>query len=88
MANVDTDRGTRERLRFIDTEGLEADASALASPPGGAGGGGPREIARHWHRIADGFVVGYSVDDERSFQASIKSFQISNKTFETYLRYA
>jgi len=67
VANVDTDRGTREQLRFIDTEGLEADASALASPPGGAGGG-PREIARHWHSIADGFVVVYSVDDERSFQ--------------------
>ena len=88
MANVDTDRGTRERLRFIDTEGLEADASALASPPGGAGGGGPREITRHWHSIADGFVVVYSVDDERSFQGRIKSVDILNKTFETYLHYA
>ena len=25
---------------------------------------------RHWHGIADGFVVVYSVDDERSFQGS------------------
>ena len=77
MANVDTDRGTRERLRFIDTEGLEADASALASPssPGGSVSG-PREIARHWHSIADGFVVVYSVDDERSFQERIESFKV------------
>ena len=76
VAWVDTDRGTRESIRFIDTEGLEADAAALAaavpsSPNSGGGPGGPREIARHWHSIADGFVVVYSVDDERSFQVGI-----------------
>ena len=72
VANVDTDRGTRESVRFIDTEGLETDASALA-PSSPSGVGGPREIARHWHSIADGFVVVYSVDDERSFQERINS---------------
>ena len=69
VAYVDTDRGTRESIRFIDTEGLDADASTFASPSPSAGG--PREIARHWHSIADGFVVVYSVDDERSFQGRI-----------------
>lgn len=81
VAWVDTDRGTRESIRFIDTEGLEADAAALAaavpsSPNSGGGAGGPREIARHWHSIADGFVVVYSVDDERSFQVGITCHSI------------
>jgi NF-kappa-B inhibitor-interacting Ras-like protein len=63
VANVDTDRGTREKIRFIDTEGLDDDSTG-----GGGGGSNAREIPRHWLSIADAFVIVYSIDDERSFQ--------------------
>ena len=63
MANVDTDRGTREKVRFIDTEGLGGDreGSALDSVI---------EVPKHLHSVADGFVIVYAVDDERSFQVA------------------
>ena len=54
VANVDTDRGTRERIRFIDTEGIDDDRV--------------KEIPRHLLTIADGFIIVYSIDDEHSFQ--------------------
>ena len=54
MANVDTDRGTREKIRFIDTEGIDDDRV--------------KEIPRHLQVIADGFLIVYSIDDEHSFQ--------------------
>ena len=59
MANVDTDRGTREKIRFIDTEGL-----------GGGNGSDVIEVPRHLHSVADGFIIVYAVDDERSFQVA------------------
>ena len=60
MANVDTDRGTREKIRFIDTEGLDDPATNANATN--------RELPRHYHALADGFVIVYSIDDERSFQ--------------------
>ena len=54
IANVDTDRGTRERIRFVDTEGIDDDRV--------------KEIPRHLLTIADGFVIVYAIDDEHSFQ--------------------
>lgn len=54
VANVDTDRGTRERIRFIDTEGIDDDRI--------------KELPRHLLTIADGFVIVYAIDDEHSFQ--------------------
>ena len=54
VANVDTDRGTRERIRFIDTEGLDEERV--------------KEIPRHLLSVADGFLIVYSIDDEHSFQ--------------------
>ncbi len=57
MANIETERGTREKVRFIDTEGLDTSNPSPKS-----------ELPRHLHALADGFLVVYSVEDERSFQ--------------------
>ena len=54
MANVDTDRGTREKIRFFDTEGIDDHHV--------------KEIPRHFHAFADGFVIVYAIDDEHTFQ--------------------
>ena len=54
VANVDTDRHTKENLRFLDTQGITDNAV--------------KEIPRHWHAIADAFLIVYSIDDSHSFQ--------------------
>jgi len=55
---VDTDRGTKETIRFYDTEGLTV------------GGDNPSEMClpKHYHSIADGFVLVYAVDSRQSFE--------------------
>jgi len=52
VANVDTERGSREQLRFVDTEGAD---EARAEAP------------KHWLALADAVVIVFAVDDERSF---------------------
>ena len=53
-ANVDSDRHTKEKLRLIDTQGIDDDTV--------------KEIPKHLHCIADAFVIVFAVDDELSFQ--------------------
>ncbi|XP_063885002.1 NF-kappa-B inhibitor-interacting Ras-like protein 2 isoform X5 [Scylla paramamosain] len=50
---VETERGTREKLRFYDTAGLDAQH---------------RNLPQHYHALADGYVLVYSVTDSLSFQ--------------------
>lgn len=50
---VETERGTREKLRFYDTAGLDTRCRSL--PP-------------HYHALADGYIMVYSVSDNLSFQ--------------------
>ncbi|XP_068248718.1 NF-kappa-B inhibitor-interacting Ras-like protein 2 isoform X2 [Palaemon carinicauda] len=50
---VETERGTREKLRFYDTAGLDARNRTL--PP-------------HYHSLADGYIIVYSIADNISFQ--------------------
>ncbi|XP_052408143.1 NF-kappa-B inhibitor-interacting Ras-like protein 2 [Carassius gibelio] len=52
IGSVETDRGTREQLRFYDTRGLR---DAL-------------EFPRHYFTFADGFVLVYSIDSKESFK--------------------
>ncbi len=61
VANVDTERGTREKVRFVDTEGQDASAAADVARC---------EVPRHLLPLADGFLLVYAVDDERSFQVA------------------
>ncbi len=57
-ANVNTDRGTVENLRFYDTEGIESKNSSNLS----------EKLPKHLFSVADGVVIVYSIDDESSFQ--------------------
>jgi NF-kappa-B inhibitor-interacting Ras-like protein len=57
-ANVSTDRGTVENLRFYDTEGLEPTNSKNLT----------ERLPKHLLAVADGVVIVYSIDDESSFQ--------------------
>lgn len=52
VANVESDRGTKEKIRFYDTGGLEAKS---------------REIPRHLLHAVDGVVLVYSINDVDSF---------------------
>jgi len=56
VANVETERGSRERIRFYDTGGLS----------GSSGGGSP--LPRHLLSLADGVLLVYSLEDRDSFQ--------------------
>jgi hypothetical protein len=54
---VDTDRGTKETIRFYDTEGFSlADNSSEIAVP------------KQYHALADGFVLVYAVDNRQSFE--------------------
>lgn len=53
VANIESDRGIREQLRFYDTAGLDHTN---------------KEIPRHLLCAADGYIIVYSVDDEHSYQ--------------------
>lgn len=53
VANIETERGTREKIRFYDTAGIDQHN---------------KELPRHLLAAADGFVIVYSLDDSHSFQ--------------------
>ena len=57
VANIETDRGTREKIRFYDTQGLDVDYKDAAIP-------------KHLLAAADGFLIVYSVDDWKSYQVA------------------
>ena len=57
-ANIDTERGTTESVRFYDTEGIDARLSVQDQLP------------KHLLSIADGVVIVYSIEDEKSFQVA------------------
>lgn len=52
IGSIETDRGTREQVRFYDTRGLRDGI----------------EFPRHYYTFADGFVLVYSVDNKESFK--------------------
>ncbi|XP_056306432.1 NF-kappa-B inhibitor-interacting Ras-like protein 2 [Danio aesculapii] len=52
IGSVETDRGTREQVRFYDTRGLRDG----------------QEFPRHYFTFADGFVLVYSIDSRESFK--------------------
>lgn len=52
VAHVETERGTREKVRFYDTAGLDPN-----NP----------ELPRHYLVLADGYVLVYDTDRPESF---------------------
>lgn len=52
IGSIETDRGTREQVRFYDTRGLRDGL----------------EFPRHYYSFADGFVLVYSIDSKESFK--------------------
>lgn len=52
IGSIETDRGTREQVRFYDTRGLRDGM----------------ELPRHYYTFADGFVLVYSIDSKESFK--------------------
>ena len=57
MATVETERGTKEVLRFYDTQGLSSFDTAEAS------------LLKPYYTTADAFVLIYGVDSRASFDA-------------------
>lgn len=57
VANIETDRGTKEKIRFYDTQGVDVDYKDSAIP-------------KHLLAAADGFIIVYSVDDWKSYQVA------------------
>ncbi|KAF2354411.1 Small GTP-binding protein domain [Trinorchestia longiramus] len=55
VCSVETDRGTKEKLRFYDTAGLDLRA--------------PKSLNAHLHGIADAYLLVYSTQDMNSLQA-------------------
>ncbi|ODM94968.1 NF-kappa-B inhibitor-interacting Ras-like protein 1 [Orchesella cincta] len=56
-ATVDTDRGTKEMIRFYDTEGFALNETSHDV-----------SIPKHYHSLADAFVLVYSVNSRQSFE--------------------
>jgi NF-kappa-B inhibitor-interacting Ras-like protein len=58
-ANIDTDRGTKEILRFYDTQGIEFSSPSIKE-----------DLPKHLFALADAYIIVYSIDDEASFQVA------------------
>ena len=57
VAQIETDRGTREKVRFYDTAGLD--------------GGRDSQLARQYLGLADGYVLVYDPDRPESLDALV-----------------
>ncbi|XP_023721431.1 NF-kappa-B inhibitor-interacting Ras-like protein [Cryptotermes secundus] len=58
VASVETDRGTREKMRFYDTAGLD-------------GGREQNQLARQYLGLTDGYVLVYDPDRSESLDALV-----------------
>ena len=56
-ANIDTDRGTKETIRFYDTQGIEGTSLSVKE-----------DLPKHLFALADAYVIVYSIEDDMSFQ--------------------
>lgn len=63
MANIESDRGTKEKLRFFDTAGIEHSQTSTAN------GTTNQQLPRHYLVLADGYILVY--DPEKSESVDI-----------------
>ncbi|KAK4885022.1 hypothetical protein RN001_001293 [Aquatica leii] len=62
VANIETDRGTREKIRFYDTAGIEKSQTSTAS------GTTNQQLPRHYLALADGYIFVYDVENYESLE--------------------
>ncbi|KAJ8923884.1 hypothetical protein NQ315_006660 [Exocentrus adspersus] len=65
VANIESDKGTREKLRFYDTAGIEPSQTATAS------GTTNQQLPRHYLVLADGYILVYDSSKSNSLDAII-----------------
>ncbi|KAG5892990.1 hypothetical protein JTB14_031841 [Gonioctena quinquepunctata] len=75
VANIESDKGTREKLRFYDTAGIEYSQIATAN------GTTNQQLPRHYLTMADGYVLVYDTSQVGSLDVlvSIKKDIDKNK---------
>lgn len=64
-ANIETDRGTREKLRFYDIAGIEKLHTSTAT------GTTNQQLPRHYLILADGYVFVYDTQNLESLDVLI-----------------
>ncbi|KAL3285795.1 hypothetical protein HHI36_000319 [Cryptolaemus montrouzieri] len=60
IANIDCDKGTKEKVRFYDTAGIEPAHTSTAS------GTTNQQLPRHYLSWADGYILVYDTDRSES----------------------
>ncbi|XP_018577965.1 NF-kappa-B inhibitor-interacting Ras-like protein [Anoplophora glabripennis] len=65
VANIESDKGTREKLRFYDTAGIEPSQIATAN------GTTNQQLPRHYLVLADGYILVYDTGKCNSLDAII-----------------
>lgn len=75
MANIESDKGVREKVRFYDTAGIESSQTATAN------GTTSQQLLRHYLVLADGYILVYDTEKPHSLEAlvSIKKDVDKNK---------
>lgn len=65
VANVESDKGTREKLRFYDTAGIEFSQISTAN------GMTNQQLPRHYLSLADGYIFVYDLSKSSSLDVLI-----------------
>ncbi|XP_050296469.1 NF-kappa-B inhibitor-interacting Ras-like protein isoform X2 [Anthonomus grandis grandis] len=75
VANIESDRGAREKIRFYDTAGIESSQTTTAN------GTTSQQLLRHYLVLADGYILIYDTHNISSLDVlmSIKKDIDKNK---------
>lgn len=65
VANVESDKGTREKIRFYDTAGIEFSQISTAN------GMTNQQLPRHYLLLADGYIMVYDTSKSASLDVLI-----------------
>lgn len=65
VANIEADKGTREKLRFYDTAGIEYSQISTAN------GMTNQQLPRHYLLLADGYILVYDISRSASLDVLI-----------------
>ncbi|GJQ76590.1 GTP binding protein [Trypoxylus dichotomus] len=65
VANIESDRGTREKVRFYDTAGIQHFQTSTANGTTG------QQLPRHYLSLADGYILVYDTDKSDSLDVLV-----------------